>query len=207
MSRVRRYQEQAKQDVAESNEVLTELSRQMQELQLEFEQEIARINDKWARIANNISSARITPLKKDIHSELFGIGWKPVYYLVINGRAEMLSAWQGQYVQQQAPPPPQYGGGYPQQGYGQPPQGYGQQQGYGQPPQGYGQPQQGYGAPPPPPQQGYGQQGGFGQQQQPPYGSPPAQQQGYGNQQYNQNSDLYNNQGYGYPPAGDNSYY
>jgi len=231
VSRVRRYQQQAKQDVAESEEVLNEIARQMDELQARFEDEIASINDKWARIASKISETRVTPLKKDIHAELFGIGWKPFYYVSINGRGEMLPAWQGQLAspvhQQQmqqhgqnpygTPPqqiygavPPQYGAPpTPQQPqYGQQQQQYGQEPPYGQQPQ-YGQQpydQQQYGQQ----QQQYGQQQQFGQQ--PQYGSP---QQGpdfhtQGNQQNQQYEDFYDQQGYNYPtdePDDGESYY
>jgi hypothetical protein len=220
VSRVRRYQDQAKQDVAESQQTLQKIAAQMDELQYRFEQEIARINDKWARIAASVREIRITPYKKDIHTQLFGIGWKPVYYVILNGRPEMLPAWQGQYVQ---PAPPQQG--YGQGGYGAPPQpAYGQpaypQPGHGAPPQpsGYGQPgysQGGYGAPPQP---GYGQSGydapqGYGQPPalppQPPgygYGAPPAQPD-YGS--YPSPQSPYDQGGYNVPPdAGDDqSYY
>ena len=233
VSRVRRYQEQAKKDVSESEQVLSEITGQMDELQQRFEIEIGRINDKWARIASNVTDVRVTPYKKDIHTELFGIGWLPAYYVVLAGRGEMLPAWHGQVVspmqqQQMAPPQARYNQGYGQQppppqppynqGYGAPPQ----QQGYGQPQpynQGYGQqppPQQpynqGYGAPPQ--QQGYGQappyNQGYGQQPPPPQQPPqPPQGQGYGQQPQYGSGDFYDQQGYNYPNEGapDDSYY
>lgn len=204
VSRVRRFQEQARRDVSESEEVLAEIERQMDDLQKRFETEIARINDKWGRIANNITQVRLAPYKKDIHLEIFGIGWKPFYYVVLGGRGEMLPAWQGQAaspIQQQvrqqqtgygapaALPQPAYNQGYPAP---LPPQPYGYGQGYSQPyDQGYG-----YAAPPPQPPYGYEQ--GYNQPYDQGYAAPPPQPQ-YGYEQgYNQPYD----QGYGYqePP-------
>jgi len=184
VTRVRRYQEQAKQDVAQSEEVIRDLESQMNELQQRFEAEVARINDKWGRIAVSIGEIRLTPLRKDIHTELFGIAWKPFYYAVIQGRGEMLPAWQGQAhspVHQQqyelnqpgfALPPAGYGAPPPQPGYAPAPPQQNYPAGYGAPPPqpgyapappqqnypaGYGAPppQPGYAPPPPPPQQNY----------------------------------------------------
>ncbi len=229
VTRVRRYQEQAKQDVAESVETLQRLEADMDALQADFEREIARINDKWARLASNITEERVNPLKKDIHIELYGIAWKPFYFTIINGQNAMLPAWQGQHGGHQQPGQP----GYQQQpppstgGFGQPanlgPGGF-QQPGYQQPPR--FDPQYGGAPPPNQPQPGWG-----ATQQGPPqsgFGAPPQSYQGYGqpqNQMPNQGGDfgqqhgfgrrgggenLYNQQGYQYPEVDDSdneSYY
>ncbi len=138
VARVRRYQTQAKESVEKNQEVLGELQREMNELQVRFEQEIAKLNDKWGRIAMNTSQRKITANKRDIHIDLFGIGWKPYYYVKLGGRPELLDAWQGQTVspeygqqvavqnyyaqpqpsyppQSYAPAPPAYGDNYMQQ--------------------------------------------------------------------------------------------
>lgn len=187
VARVRRYQSQAREDVEESQAVLQELNQQMNELQQRFDYEIAQISDKWVRIANNNSQDRITPLKKDIHTELFGIGWKPYYYVLMDNQSAIISAWQGpppsHLAQVQAPvqvnaPQPQYGQ--------QPPQQYGQQ-----PPQQYGQQQ-------------FGQH--TGQLSQPGF----IQQNTMNNYQpdnFRQDRELYDRQGYDKPPLDGDSYY
>ncbi len=98
VARVRRYQTQAKESVEAKHEVLAELQQQMNELQMRFEQEIAKINEKWARIAMSNVQKRLTAYKRDIHIDLFGIGWKPYYLANLSGRSEFLEAWQGQVV-------------------------------------------------------------------------------------------------------------
>lgn len=103
VARVRRYQTQAKESVEEKNEILSKVQGEMNELQMRFEQEIARINDKWARIAASNTQKKISAYKRDIHIDLFGIGWKPYYYVKLAGRPELLDAWQGQTVS------PEYG--------------------------------------------------------------------------------------------------
>ncbi len=96
VSRTRRYKGQAREDVSESNEVLAELDREMDELQRKFEYELHKISQKWNNIANEVQEKRITPYKKDIHPELFGVGWMPEYLMVIQGQMERMPAWEGQ---------------------------------------------------------------------------------------------------------------
>lgn len=111
VARVRRYQTQAKESVEEKQEVMMQLQQSMNELQMRFEQEIAKINDKWSRIAISNTQKRISATKRDIHIDLFGIGWKPYYMVSLNGRTEFLEAWQGQVVS----PEYQFQGYTPQQ--------------------------------------------------------------------------------------------
>ncbi|NDJ85512.1 MAG: DUF87 domain-containing protein [Chloroflexi bacterium] len=101
VSRARRYKGQAKEDIAESNEVLVEIQQDMDELQRRFEYELQKVHEKWTQIANDINEARITPYKKDIHPELFGVGWMPEYLMVINGQQVRLPAWQGRRNRQE----------------------------------------------------------------------------------------------------------
>jgi hypothetical protein len=217
LSRVGRYREQAKKDVTESEEVLADLNQQMQALQAQYQQNVNAIDAKWQRIMAAITEIRITPGKSDIQAELFGLAWKPFYYVVIAGRPEFLPAWQGQISHTPppamapaaapygAPPPAPYYGGAPAAAapYGAPPPApyYGGAPAaaapYGAPPPApnpYGQgggyppaPQGPYGAPPPPPNP-YGQGGGYPPAPQGPYGAPPPAPNPYG-------------QGGGYPPA------
>jgi hypothetical protein len=162
VSRVNRYQEQAKQDITESKEQLQQIANEMAQLQQRFQMEVARINDKWGRMAANITQVQFRPNRKDIHLELFGIAWKPVYIVNLGGRPEIIPAWQPPYVQPYSALPPM--------GYQQPPAPYPQQPAYQQPPAPYQQP---YPAQPAP----YPQAPGFAQPPAPyqqPYPAQPA---------------------------------
>jgi hypothetical protein len=92
MSRATRYRRQAKEDIQESYEFLDEVEQEMAQLEQEFERELAAINDKWTRIAGLVEEHLITPYKKDIQIELFGIGWLPAYFVQIDGRPVIVSA-------------------------------------------------------------------------------------------------------------------
>jgi len=45
---------------------------------------LKEIEDRWAQTVNDVNELPITPAKKDIFVELFGIAWAP-YYLVRSG--------------------------------------------------------------------------------------------------------------------------
>jgi ribonucleotide monophosphatase NagD (HAD superfamily) len=92
-SRATRYRNQSKSSVTESEQMIVELENKMQETQQKFEQEIAAVNDKWAKIAATSQDYVITPYKKDIQVELFGIGWIPYYYAEVNGQALLLPGY------------------------------------------------------------------------------------------------------------------
>lgn len=92
-SRATRYRRQAAEDLTESEQVIMELENQLQDLQQRFEQEIAVVNDKWAKVATEMQPYVITPYKKDIQTELYGIGWIPYYYVELNGQPLLLQGY------------------------------------------------------------------------------------------------------------------
>jgi len=47
----------------------------------EMERDLAEIQQKWGDVAADVTEFGVTPYKKDIAVELFGVAWLP-YYLV-----------------------------------------------------------------------------------------------------------------------------
>jgi hypothetical protein len=80
----RRMTAEAKASVEESQEVIDDLKKQIEELEKERSQLVAEIEDRWSDTASKIDEITVTPLKKDISMELFGIAWFP-YYLIGDG--------------------------------------------------------------------------------------------------------------------------
>lgn len=93
MSRTNRYRRQTKDDIDESYETLEALEQDMQQLEAQYQRELQTINDKWVKIATNVQEYMVTPYKKDIQLELFGIGWIPYWYVPVNGQPMLLSAY------------------------------------------------------------------------------------------------------------------
>ena len=92
-SRARRYTRQTEEDLRESEQVLRQLDEEMDDLEARFQQELRQVNEKWAAIAADVQDHLITPYKKDIHIELFGVGWIPFYYTEVSGQQVLLPAF------------------------------------------------------------------------------------------------------------------
>lgn len=80
----RRMTSQAKADVDESKDVIADLTRQISELEAEKTQALQDVNDRWAELVNESSEISISPLKKDVLVNLFGIAWLP-YHIIQAG--------------------------------------------------------------------------------------------------------------------------
>ncbi|RMF82940.1 MAG: DUF87 domain-containing protein, partial [Chloroflexi bacterium] len=74
MSRTRRYSQQSEQDIRQHRAELEDLEARMDDIEAEYSEVVQGINDKWAAIAAKNEEEIITPYKKDIHIEMFGVG-------------------------------------------------------------------------------------------------------------------------------------
>jgi hypothetical protein len=54
---------------------------------------LTEVNDKWAKVAMTVEETKLTPFKKDLSLEVFGIGWVPAWYVVLNNQAVTLPAF------------------------------------------------------------------------------------------------------------------
>ncbi|MCA9915633.1 MAG: hypothetical protein KC496_19900, partial [Anaerolineae bacterium] len=93
MSRAQRYRRQTELDIGESQGVIAQIEREMYDLEQEYEQKLNEVNNKWAQVANNIQEYTITPYKKDIHVNIYGVGWIPHYYINVGGQPIVISAF------------------------------------------------------------------------------------------------------------------
>ncbi|MBN1967403.1 MAG: DUF87 domain-containing protein [Anaerolineae bacterium] len=91
-SRAQRYSRQTRADVSQSEREIEMLEDNIDRTMQEMERALQAVNDKWASVAAEGEEQRITPYKKDIVLELFGIGWLPFWYAVINGQPILLPA-------------------------------------------------------------------------------------------------------------------
>jgi hypothetical protein len=93
MSRATRYRRQTTADIGGGRDTIGEIEREIGEKEQEFEEKLQQVNDKWVRIAQNTQEHVISPLKKDIQLELFGVGWMPLWYGIVNGQAVTIPAY------------------------------------------------------------------------------------------------------------------
>jgi hypothetical protein len=80
----RRMTAQAKADVEESEDAIEQLQLEMEQLRADMEEDIDLVEEKWSEIAGQIDEISVTPYKKDILVEVFGVAWMP-YHLVESG--------------------------------------------------------------------------------------------------------------------------
>lgn len=93
MSRTSRMKRQTEADIDESRDIIVQIQNEMVGLEEEYESKLQQINDSWAKIANDIQEFTVTPYKKDVHVELFGIGWIPHWYVSVDGKAVLVIAF------------------------------------------------------------------------------------------------------------------
>ncbi len=90
----RRMTSQAKADVEESLETIADLKKQISTLEKEKEQALLEANQRWDEIVAQDSEVTVTPLKKDVLLDLFGIAWMPFYLVGAGEQVEELAAFQ-----------------------------------------------------------------------------------------------------------------
>ena len=89
----RRMTSQAKADVEESLEAIADLKKQIAALENEKEQSLLEANQRWDEIVAQESEVTVTPLKKDVLLDLFGIAWMPFYLAGEGEQVEELAAY------------------------------------------------------------------------------------------------------------------
>ncbi len=83
----------AKEDVQESIEEIAGLKEDLAQLKAEFEAQLDEIEGKWAEIAADVTEISVSPYKKNIDVELFGVAWLPHYLLRVNDDFEEFPAF------------------------------------------------------------------------------------------------------------------
>ena len=64
-------------------EEIEDLKEDMAEIEKELVEELEEIKERWGEAAAEIEETVITPYKKNIHLEVFGVAWTPHWRLAI----------------------------------------------------------------------------------------------------------------------------
>lgn len=94
MSRASRFSRQSGTNINENRYMIEQIEQEMAALEAEYEGVMKQIADKWAAIATQRQQYPISPLKKDIYLEIFGIGWLPMWVVNLSGQTLLLPAYQ-----------------------------------------------------------------------------------------------------------------
>ncbi|MFN8378267.1 MAG: DUF87 domain-containing protein [Anaerolineae bacterium] len=92
MSRSEVYRQRSLGQVELYEHDLQALNSEMDEARQRFEVELAALNQKWAQAATQIETQIVSPYKKDITLDLFGVGWQPYWAVTAGGQSVLLPA-------------------------------------------------------------------------------------------------------------------
>jgi len=92
----RRMTAQAKADVEESKKAIADMEKQLAGLEKEKAQAIAEVESRWGEVAVKDDEIALTPLKKDIQLEIFGVAWFPYYVIKTDQQTTELPAYRAE---------------------------------------------------------------------------------------------------------------
>lgn len=90
----RRMTARAREDVEESKEEIERLQKEIDDLEAEMKEALDELEAKWDEIAADVTEIPVTPYKKDVNVELFGVAWMPYYLVEQDGRIQEISGFQ-----------------------------------------------------------------------------------------------------------------
>jgi hypothetical protein len=88
-----RLTEQAKAAVDDAQAALNDLQKQAAELEQARQQALAQANQRWGQVVDQVTEIPLTPLRKDVFIDLFGVIWLPYYVLQAGGQSIELPAF------------------------------------------------------------------------------------------------------------------
>lgn len=92
MNRAKRYSGYTKERIDEQRGAQAEVEQRIAALEQDYENEVAKLNDKWMNVINTPEQYLISPYKKDIQLRLLGIGWVPYWYAIVNNQPLLFPA-------------------------------------------------------------------------------------------------------------------
>ncbi|MHB8819745.1 MAG: hypothetical protein ACYC7M_11885, partial [Bellilinea sp.] len=89
----RRMTSQAKANLKEEQAELELLEKQLNEMASEKEAALAEVKERWANQVDNEIEIPVTPYKKDIYLDFYGLAWMPYYLVSVDGQTREIPAF------------------------------------------------------------------------------------------------------------------
>ena len=80
----RRMAAKAKADVEESHESIADFERTIKALEQEKDEALKEIKGKWDEVVANYDEIDVSPYKKDVQLDMFGVAWFPYHYVKVD---------------------------------------------------------------------------------------------------------------------------
>jgi len=90
----RRQTQQAQAKVKESEMAIAQFQKQINTIKKELAAAEQEISDRWEKVANRITSIPISPQKKDVFLDLYGIAWAPHFVVRVGEEKIEIKAYQ-----------------------------------------------------------------------------------------------------------------
>ena len=84
---------QAKAELKQEQAELEALEKQLEAIEAEHQSALEDINERWAEVAGKEIELPVTPYKKYIYVDLFGVAWMPYYVIAVGGQTRELPAF------------------------------------------------------------------------------------------------------------------
>ncbi len=88
-----RLAQSAKAQVQESQENITRLSNELENLEKERDTVASEINNRWGSVVSEFDEISVKPKKTDIYINIFGVAWMPYYIVQAGGETLELPAF------------------------------------------------------------------------------------------------------------------
>ncbi len=88
-----RMAQNAKEDVRESEETITQLKKEITMLERQRDETASEIKDRWGRVVNESTEVTIKPKKTDVYVNIFGVAWMPYYVIQAGNETVELPAF------------------------------------------------------------------------------------------------------------------
>jgi hypothetical protein len=89
-----RLTEQAQDAVNEARADIDDLQKHLDDLEQARQQARGEASDRWARLVEDVTEIPLSPLRKDVYLELFGVIWLPFYVLQVGSQVIELPAFE-----------------------------------------------------------------------------------------------------------------
>ena len=94
----RRMTTEAKSNLAEQKLDVEQVKRDLDDVEAEMKKAVSDLENKWAEKVNDITEISISPYKKDIFPEIYGIAWIPYYIVKANGQTYEVKAFNSESI-------------------------------------------------------------------------------------------------------------
>jgi len=91
----RRMTAKAKADVEESHEAIADLEQTIKALEQEKDEALQEIIKEWDEVVTNYDEIKVSPYKKDVQLDMFGVAWFPYHYVKVDGEVVELPGFGG----------------------------------------------------------------------------------------------------------------